>query len=139
MFGALFFDRDPLRMQDLPAGVTSWLQDAGGFAAVGLVLWLLLGLPRWRAGGRARIPGWQSGLFMAATALAGVSYLIFFALFPFVAQAASEAGYLPGQQPSGGRLAAVQGAFLALAGACAIVAVALPFVRNLAQLRFRRI
>ena len=32
MFGALFFDRDPLRYADLPALFISWVQDWGGFA-----------------------------------------------------------------------------------------------------------
>src|SRR5437764_685047 len=40
MFAALFFERDPLLFRDLPAGVMSWLQDAGGFAMAGLVLCL---------------------------------------------------------------------------------------------------
>ncbi len=139
MFGALFFDRDPLQLHDLGPGFLSWLQDAGGFAAAGLVLWLVFGLSRWRTEQRAAVPGWQSGVFSGAILGAALSYLVYFALFPFVATSEpSTSAPVAGQQSSGG-LAGAQGLFLALGGACAIVAVGLPFGRNLARVRFRRI
>src|SRR5215831_3084247 len=56
MFAALTFDREPLRAADLPAGLIHWVQAAGGFAAFGLVLFLVAGLPRWRAQDRAAGP-----------------------------------------------------------------------------------
>ena len=37
LFGILIVDRDPLGFRDLPGLVQAWLQDAGGFAAVGLL------------------------------------------------------------------------------------------------------
>jgi ABC-type transport system involved in multi-copper enzyme maturation permease subunit len=141
MFGALFFDRDPLRLEDVPAGLISWLQDAGGFAAAGLVLWLVFGLPRWRPKERASVPAWQSKLFVAATALAALGYAVYFVLFLFAPRPApAPAGPAPsGAAPPLGPLALVQSYVLALAGACAMVPVGVPFVRNLSQLRFRRI
>src|SRR4051812_15097679 len=102
MFGALFFERDPLLLRDLPARVLSWFQDAGGFAMAGLVLWLLIGLPRWRSDERASVPDWQKRLFLGAAIVAAVGYVVYFALFPFVMQQATESGPLqPGQQPTG--------------------------------------
>ena len=37
----LYIERDPLKLSDLPAGMLSWVQDVGGFAAAGLILWLI--------------------------------------------------------------------------------------------------
>jgi hypothetical protein len=134
MFGVLFFERDPLGMQDLPGGILSWVQDAGGFAAAGLVLWLLLGLPRWRAVDRARVPAWKSTLFLIAAAGAGVAYLLYFLLFPFAATAeAADA------ETRASTLSLVQGLLLTAGGACALFAVGLPFACNVASMRWRRI
>src|SRR5947209_4585969 len=54
MFATFFLERDPLRTADLPAALTGWLQVAGGYAALGLVIWLLAYLLT-RAGGGAGV------------------------------------------------------------------------------------
>jgi hypothetical protein len=134
MFAALTFERDPLRMQDLSAGLLTWVQVAGGVAALGLVLWLLLGLPRWRAVDRARVPAWESTLFLIAAIAAAAGYLLFFLLTPFASAPTADA-------PEGGRrtLATIRGLFLTFGAASALFAVGLPFARNVAHMRFRRI
>jgi ABC-type transport system involved in multi-copper enzyme maturation permease subunit len=134
MFAAFVSERDPLRAQDLPAGLMIWVQVAGGFAMFGLLLWLLLGLTRWRAADRARVPAWQTNLFLLFTALAGLSYIGcgMMALMP----ASTETGEPTlgtGARP--GPLAML----LTVAGAFALLAVGLPFVRSLFDLRWRRI
>src|SRR5688500_20090663 len=58
MLGALVFERDPLTLADIPAGVKVWFQVVGGFAFLGIVLWLLLGYSRRRQRDRDRIPRW---------------------------------------------------------------------------------
>ena len=44
LFGILILERDPLTFANLPGLIQVWLQDAGGFAAVGLVVYLLYAL-----------------------------------------------------------------------------------------------
>src|SRR5438132_311593 len=41
MFAALAIERDPLSYANLPAWLFAFCQDAGGFAAFGLTLWVL--------------------------------------------------------------------------------------------------
>ena len=57
---------DPLRLDDLLTGIESWVQIAGGYAMLGLCLWLLIGWPRSRPSDRLRIPLWQKLIFAAA-------------------------------------------------------------------------
>jgi hypothetical protein len=129
MFAALVFDRDPLRMEDLPFGVIRWIQSAGGFATVGLILFLLLGLPRWRSQDRASVPGWMSGLFMGATGLSFLSYIGFgLSLLAFM-----------GKDPFTSRGPLIAGILLTVASASAIVAVIVPFLTNVVRMRVRRI
>src|SRR5579884_4196736 len=46
MFAALAIERDPLSYADLPAGIITFLQAGGGFAAFGLAIWVLAHLLR---------------------------------------------------------------------------------------------
>src|SRR5262249_47176956 len=41
MFAALQLERDPLKLEDLPALFISWTQDAGGFAFFFLCVWVV--------------------------------------------------------------------------------------------------
>ena len=41
MFAVMTFERDPMQFQDIPAGLVSWVQTAGGWAAFGVFVWLL--------------------------------------------------------------------------------------------------
>src|SRR3954469_23654067 len=77
VFASIIIERDPLRWADLPAGLLMWLQAAGGFAALGLLLWLLLGLPRMRPEDRKAVPGWESLLFTITVVLAVLGYVVY--------------------------------------------------------------
>lgn len=118
---AIVIERDPLQWADLPGGVLLWLQAAGSFAALGLALWLLIGLPRLRRADRDATPRWQVSLFTLAAVVALGCYAV--AALLVLANAPRR----------------LQGITLAVAGAAALLAVTLPFLINLTQLRFRRI
>src|SRR5262245_21174049 len=131
IFAALTFDRDPLKLADLPAGLIQWFQSAGGFATAGLVLFLIAGLPRWRAQDRAAIPGWLSTSFLVAACISLLGYVGWVVTLL--------AGLSAEPSPTGKTSLDVPNVLLAVAGLAAIIAVAVPFLRNLIQLRFRRI
>ena len=146
MFAALIFDRDPLRLADLPAGCLLWLQAAGGFAAMGLLLWFAFGLPRLRKQDRDAVPGWFRVVFGIACVGAVVGYIAYFL-------AALAAGVkIPtldgkGQPYTLDVIRAAEKALTpfylealhAFAGGCAVFAVGLPFVLGIFRLRWRRI
>jgi hypothetical protein len=132
MFAALFFERDPLGTKDLLPGLLAYLQDAGGFAAVALVLWLIY---RFRPGRpEIEVDAQRGGvtriLFGVAVVAAAVSYAVYGVLKLVDATSATGTG------PAGARLA---GIFLAVAGGCCLFAIILPFIRDLARFRLRRI
>jgi ABC-type transport system involved in multi-copper enzyme maturation permease subunit len=126
MFAALIFERDPLQYKDLPLGILQWMQSAGGFAAFGLLLWYLLGLPRWKAEERAAVPRWQSSLFVLATLLSVVFWVA-----GIIAVIAS-GGFLPQGY-------SVANILLAVAGGLSLFAAGLPFLVQIRSMRFRRI
>ncbi len=139
MFGALFFERDPLRYSDLPAMFVSWVQDVGGFAMLAIVLWLLFGYLRMRPVEKARIPGWMTTVFLWSVVAAVLAYLAALVVggielirtgtFP-VAEAVTR----PADRKIG-----VIGWCLFAGGAFALLAVGLPFLLGLASVRARRI
>jgi hypothetical protein len=135
MFSIQVFEagREPLRLDEVPPAVVSWLQHMGGWAAFFLILWLLAGYTRMRATDKARIPRWESRaiLFLAwlsaaAFALGGGMWVI----------AAFRDGVARASDPPTWSL---QSLSLAAGGLCAILAVCLPILRNLLSLRWRRI
>src|SRR5262245_55575145 len=93
MFAALYLERDPLQLADLPKGLISWILDVGGFAAVGILIWVLVRASSstgWRFGA---VPGydppssdprysppptWVSVIFTWAAMLSAVVYVVFF-------------------------------------------------------------
>lgn len=131
MFAALTFDRDPLKMSDLPFGVLHWLQSAGGFASVGLLLFLLVGLPRWRKQDREAVPGWMTVLFLGATGVALLAYAVAFVLI------LGDVGR--GAIPLFGVRVGVADLLLAIAGTCTLLVVLMPFLANLFRVRIRRV
>src|SRR5262249_8544536 len=128
-------ERDPLRYQDVPAMLLGWVQDAGGFAMVAIILWLLIGYPFMRPVDRARIPGWQSTIFLVCVIAAPLFYLMY-------------AGGVIWEWSSGGEEGAgkslammrvIQEVGLGVGGGLAILAAGLPFLRGLLAVRFRRV
>jgi ABC-type transport system involved in multi-copper enzyme maturation permease subunit len=140
MFAVQVFDREPIRLQEAPALFFSWIQDAGGFAAFAILLWLCFGYARMRAEERARIPRWQYTAFLIAIIASAITYMPMLALTGYqwgtYLTWKSERGPLP---PPPTWLPVVQSISLTAGGAFALVAVALPFVRGLAAIRWRRV
>src|SRR5262245_6081099 len=138
MFGALVFDRDPAQLSDLPGRVVSWLQTGGGFAAFALILWLLLGLPRLTARDRASAPGWLRTLFVVSSLAALALYAVYF-VFLLAGAGQPDPEAIAAGRPATGAKERVLSLSLTLAGACALLAISLPFLQNLASVRWRRI
>jgi hypothetical protein len=141
MFSTLVFEsgREPLRLQDVPAGVISWVQDMGGWAAFFLLLWLLLGYTRTSAVDRARIPRWLYGgmlVLILAAAAAYVPLLFVWGRYWVTNIVYSMRGIppLPPRPPS-----RLEFWCLTLGGLFAILAVCLPILRNVPALRGRRV
>src|SRR6187549_1946791 len=81
LFGILILDRDPIGYGDFLGLVQAWLQDAGGFAAVGLALYILYAMfagseASPSAKERMAVTKWM--VLMGVLALA--CYLVLFAL-----------------------------------------------------------
>ena len=137
MFGVMVFDRDPLQLGDLPALFESWVQDAGGFATLGAVLWLLLGATRVSAADRARVPVWRIAVFLGCVVGSLLCYGLYLSLrLPEPKPAPPNSPALRNPVPQVRQRAQL---FLTGAGALGIIAVGLPFFIGLARLRFRRI
>jgi ABC-type transport system involved in multi-copper enzyme maturation permease subunit len=129
MFAVLTFDRDPALYQNVPAQLFAWIQGAGGWAAFGVLVWLLAGYTRMRAEDRARIAPWHKRIFVASVVVSFLAYLI--------AGGAWLAQFLPKVKPELAFLAYAYG--ITIGGAGALVAAGLSFVFGLTALRFRRI
>ncbi|MFO0799039.1 MAG: hypothetical protein U0804_16345 [Gemmataceae bacterium] len=147
LFGILQLDRgEPFGYSQVPGLVQAWLQDAGGFAAVGLVLYLLYArsVPtQLSQSEKLRVPvtSWMliCGL-MAAICYAGVFALM---LLPGNRGAVPE----PPPPPPGSAVILpppvwhwqLQPMLLMVGGLFAIVGLGQPFVRDLLKLRSRRV
>lgn len=146
LFGILILDREPLALQHLPGLFQVWLQDAGGFAAVGLFVYLLyaiFGSSDTSESTKLRMPLSTSMLLMAVISL--LCYAVFAALFVAgigeeIVERRSEAigaeamAYVPPKlslRP--------QPLLLAAGGFFALLGLGQPFVRDLFKLRLRRI
>src|SRR5260370_4211979 len=137
MFAALTIERDPLQLSNVPALIESWVQDAGGFAAFGALLWLIFGLRRMQPADRARIPFWQGLVFVGSTAGAFICYAVLMS----VRWAEIKAMFwpTPGQLSYSQRQLLIQRLCLTIGGAFGLIAVGLPFLLGVLRLRVRRI
>jgi hypothetical protein len=164
MFAALVINREPLGFQDVPALVLYWIQAAGGWAALGLFLWVvaveLRLVPRtlvllaqavrgpdlWVEGNRRQNSRGQAVFFTLCVIVSGVCYLALFVTAmvekrpplpppgPGAADAAAALAKLPWT-----RLQYFQSSLWTLGGLAALAAIGLPFLINLTQLNLRRI
>jgi ABC-type transport system involved in multi-copper enzyme maturation permease subunit len=145
LFGILQLDRgEPLGYANLAGLVEAWLQDAGGFAAVGLVLYLLyaLSVPTDKSQSeRLRVPVTTWMLTMGA--LAGICYLGVLALLLL-----NRGGEPPPPPVAPGSPIKVEPpalhlqmrpVLLAVAGLFALLGFGEPFVRDLVKVRGRRV
>jgi ABC-type transport system involved in multi-copper enzyme maturation permease subunit len=127
MFAALVVEREPLTLAELPAAIMHWTQIVGGFALFWTIVWMLFGLPFMRRDDRLRIPSWQVKVFIFSILLS----VLFFASFIIFALVSY-------RQPSPTSLAWRNGLLTAM-GACALLAACLPILRNLVDIRLRRV
>src|SRR5438876_5724294 len=85
MFATLYLERDPLRLADVPRGMVSWVQDAGGFSLALLLAMMIWARARWPGGlsnwlwgapdpGRPR--SWAPGLFKLCLQGAALGYTV---------------------------------------------------------------
>lgn len=125
---AMTFERDPMRLRDVPLGLLLWVQFAGGWAAAGLLAWLLLGYPRLRRVDRERIPPLRKSLFVLAVVVTALGYVMAGISFAVLQMTAGS--------PTADKLFSLG---VTIGGAAALFAVGLPCFANLAALRFRRI
>src|SRR5262245_21872084 len=79
MFAALVLERDPPGLRDLPRELMTWCQNSGGFAAIALLVFVIV----WILGAvridRERIPGWLHLSFTLGVLGTAFSYVVFFA------------------------------------------------------------
>src|SRR5438445_9879146 len=84
MFATLYLERDPLRLADVPRGMVSWVQDAGGFSLALLLAMMIWARARWPGGlsnwlwgapDPERPRSWAPGLFKLCLLGAGLGYL----------------------------------------------------------------
>jgi hypothetical protein len=127
MFAALSVERDPLSLGDLPAGLIIWIQDAGAFAAFGLLLFLVLGLPRWTKRDFDAVPGWKKTFSVIATVLSFAFLLIggLLSLIPPSVPILVKAGDIPPRLVTGWA-----NHFLTVGGLLSLVVVGLPLLEN---------
>lgn len=111
-------ERAPLQVADLPDRLASWLQDVGGFAAVGLLVWGVAYLLR-----RPTTPPERSLPFR----------VIFVSALVGAALAYAGAGLFTFLLPSAVSFN------LTVGGLCALVAAGLPFIVDLTRMRARRV
>ena len=74
IFATLFVERDPLSWVDVPSGILQWVQSVGGFACLGLLLWLVFGWTRTSVVDKNRLPAWKKIIF---SVLAGSGLVLF--------------------------------------------------------------
>ncbi len=145
LFGILQLDRgEPYGFSQMPGLVQAWLQDAGGFAAVGLVLYLLYArsVPTDKSQSeKMRVP--VSTWMLMTGLMAAVCYLGVFALIFLGRGAAPE---LPPPPPGSAVVipppvwhSELQPMLLMVGGLFAILSIGEPFARDLLKLRSRRI
>jgi hypothetical protein len=140
IFASLVIEREPMRWQDFPGALLSWVQVVGGFAAVALVLW---GLFRWvrRAplAGSLPQPAWQR-LALRWSVIGAIAGYVLFAILMMPQWLGEFLSWLEGEPSTltawgSGDLHKL---CLFLGGICAIAGVALPFLADAGRLRWRR-
>jgi hypothetical protein len=139
LFGIYVQERPTLQLADVPGDFLTWLQDAGGFAAVGLVIWMLASAlaPRKSAASAGSRPFVLTTPVLVLAAISLVIYAVGGGLLLFDMARAKPAGAVAARPVSGLETAATR--CFEVAGAFALIGLGLPFFRDLARLRWRRI
>lgn len=150
LFAVMEFEKAPVSFGDIPKLLLSWFQDAGGFAFVGLILWILYVM---LTSSPAAVGSRRSLIskFMGTTAVVAlIGYLVFGGLSLAVMldqQKKLDQGLIPKPPPNSRGpivmpetpLSHARDWALAVAGAFALMAFCEPFFRDLFQIRLRRV
>lgn len=133
MFAAgLFFERDPLKLADFPQAAQMFVVNAGLLTAIAVACWLVLSLLVGRKRTSSDTPPWVRVGCRLAVVLCAIAYLVYGAMFLLEKTAA-------GTGPHRRTIYRTADAAMTMGGACALIAVLLPFVANLFHFRARRI
>jgi hypothetical protein len=146
LFGILILDREPLALQHLPGLAQVWLTDAGGFAAVGLFIYLLYAIfapTDQPESTKLRMPVTTWMLFMAVLSL--ICYAGFAAAY-LVGVGRPEAQYISNAIATEALVYLppvvsykLQPLLLSAGGLFALLGLGHPFARDLLKLRFQRV
>jgi len=128
IFATLFVERDPLSWVDVPSGILQWVQSVGGFACLGLLLWLAFGWTRTSAVDKNRVPGWKKIIF---SVLAGSGLLLFGLAIGF--RFVNAGSYAETQNIK------YMDNLQVLASALCLSAILFPIICNIPRFSFRRI
>lgn len=157
LFGLLILDREPFVLSDFLGLLQAWLQDAGGFAFVGLSLYFLYVMFGQRGAGadessplarkqaseseRIRMP--VTGFMLIMCVVAILTYAIYgFLLFtgrggPPPLPPVDPYAFVKYTAPKFAN--DLQSLMLMIGGLCALAGIGHPFAINMTRLRFRRI
>ncbi len=143
MFAALVIERERAGLEDVPALLLSWVQNAGGFAAFAVAIWVVVYVLRRPAATDTRRPSWVGTLILVGVLGTVVGYVVYgLASVPtLLSEAAAAApdptGATPPPPAEGPNVVAEIG--MTVGGAFALFTVGLPFLLNLGALRGRRV
>jgi ABC-type transport system involved in multi-copper enzyme maturation permease subunit len=152
MFATLVLEREPLKLEDLPEALRTWLLVGGGFAAFALVVWFLRYLAVGPGPARDERQWSWTGL-LATIALGGLAVVCLPAALQILFNSLgwTEPPPASGKSSWSGPLEQTfsktpqfavfpyEGVLIHFGAACAVVAVLLPLLLNLGRLRPRRI
>jgi hypothetical protein len=144
IFASLVIEREPLQWNELGAAVGAWLQDAGGVAALCLVVYLLSRYLSQRFTPGATAPGvrrarWETGLIVAGVLGALAAYVVSGVMF-LSEQPLSISAVTPEGRAFTYFIYPQADWWLSIAGACALFAVCLPVLLSIGRrLHVRRI
>ena len=143
---ALVIERDPFRLDNLPYSVLTWVQVVGGFAAVGVGLWLLTVLVGWLTGTR-RPRAWSFPSRLAGVLVCGLviallpaTLQVIWNALQWTSAASRPSQAAPWYQPYQDQLRLRPAILLFQVGASlALAMVLVPLLANVPRLRWRRI
>jgi ABC-type transport system involved in multi-copper enzyme maturation permease subunit len=145
MFATLVLEREPLKLEELPETMRSWLLVSGAFAAFALAIWFIVFLVQGPGPARDERQ-WSWGRLLLTIALAG---LVVVCLPPALQVLLTSLGWMEPPPPVTGKttwyqplqqtFGPIDNLLLQYAASCAVVAVLLPVLLNLSRLRVRRI
>jgi len=145
LFAVLELERDPLRFSAIGSYLKVWLQDAGGFAAIGLVLYLLLTRRRsdsvWTTDQtRKRVQPLVWLCFLLAVGAFGAA-AVYAGLEPpaRVVENKNDPTAPPIIERPKSDAGDKRDLFMSVGGGLALIGLALPFLADLAKVRWRRI